>query len=120
MRQIESREIGPGQNESGGSRPDRSSLVDEVPSRTTIGLWRNGSASDSRLEGWAFESLWPHFLTVLYGFVGSWVSYVTHKPTNPQTHNPTKLRNNEPTNKEDRYYWRLWKWGNEKMREIIR
>jgi hypothetical protein len=26
------------------------------------GLWRNGSASDSRSEGWAFESLWPHFL----------------------------------------------------------
>ena len=24
------------------------------------GLWRNGSASDSRSEGWAFESLWPH------------------------------------------------------------
>ena len=25
-----------------------------------LGLWRNGSASDSRSEGWAFESLWPH------------------------------------------------------------
>ena len=25
------------------------------------GLWRNGSASDSRSDGWAFESLWPHF-----------------------------------------------------------
>ena len=25
------------------------------------GLWRNGSASDSRSEGWEFESLWPHF-----------------------------------------------------------
>ena len=24
------------------------------------GLWRNGSASDSRSEGWAFESLWAH------------------------------------------------------------
>ena len=24
------------------------------------GLWRNGSASDSRSEGWEFESLWPH------------------------------------------------------------
>ena len=23
------------------------------------GLWRNGSASDSRSEGWEFESLWP-------------------------------------------------------------
>jgi hypothetical protein len=29
---------------------------------STKGLWRNGSASDSRSEGWAFESLWPHFL----------------------------------------------------------
>ena len=27
------------------------------------GLWRNGSASDSRSEGWEFESLWPHFTT---------------------------------------------------------
>ena len=24
------------------------------------GPWRNGSASDSRSEGWEFESLWPH------------------------------------------------------------
>ena len=24
------------------------------------GLWRNGSASDSRLEGWEFGSVWPH------------------------------------------------------------
>ena len=24
-------------------------------------LWRNGSASDSRSDGWAFESLWLHF-----------------------------------------------------------
>ena len=28
----------------------------------TKGLWRNGSASDSRSEGWEFESLWPHHL----------------------------------------------------------
>ena len=27
------------------------------------GLWRNGSASDYRSEGWEFESLWPHFTT---------------------------------------------------------
>ena len=26
------------------------------------GVWRNGSASDSRSEGWEFESLCPHFL----------------------------------------------------------
>ena len=25
-----------------------------------MGLWRNGSASDSRSEGWEFECLWPH------------------------------------------------------------
>ena len=29
------------------------------------GLWRNGSASDSRSEGWAFESLWPHFAKLI-------------------------------------------------------
>ena len=28
----------------------------------TRGLWRNGSASDSRSEGWEFESLCPHLL----------------------------------------------------------
>ena len=26
----------------------------------SLGLWRNGSASDSRSEGWEFESLWLH------------------------------------------------------------
>ena len=25
-----------------------------------LGLWRSGSASDSRSEGWEIESLWPH------------------------------------------------------------
>ena len=29
----------------------------------TKGLWRNGSASDSRSDGWAFESLWPQLFT---------------------------------------------------------
>ena len=37
------------------------------------GLWRNGSASDSRSEGWEFESLWPHFsfrdAAVIQGFL---------------------------------------------------
>ncbi len=33
-------------------RPPRADAVHE-------GLWRNGSASDSRSEGWEFESLWP-------------------------------------------------------------
>jgi hypothetical protein len=27
------------------------------------GVWRNGSASDSRSEGWEFESLCPHFFS---------------------------------------------------------
>ena len=29
-----------------------------------LGVWRNGSASDSRSEGWEFESLCPHFWSV--------------------------------------------------------
>ena len=29
---------------------------------TPKGIWRNGSASDSRSEGWEFESLCPHVL----------------------------------------------------------
>ena len=33
-------------------------LAHQVPK----GLWRNGSASDSRSDGWAFESLWPQVL----------------------------------------------------------
>ena len=33
------------------------------------GLWRNGSASDSRSEGWEFESLWPH---VWYSPIETW------------------------------------------------
>ena len=35
--------------------------VSEAQIRGVAGLWRNGSASDSRSDGWAFESLWPHF-----------------------------------------------------------
>ena len=31
-----------------------------APIELPTGLWRNGSASDSRSEGWEFESLWPH------------------------------------------------------------
>ena len=35
------------------------------------GAWRNGSASDSRSEGWEFESLCPHFrmTSTVSGFV---------------------------------------------------
>ena len=28
--------------------------------RFSLGLWRSDSACDSRSQGWAFESLWPH------------------------------------------------------------
>ena len=31
---------------------------------SNTGVWRNGSASDSRSEGWEFESLCPHFVGV--------------------------------------------------------
>ena len=30
--------------------------------------WRNGSASDSRPEGWGFKSLWPHIYSILYKY----------------------------------------------------
>ena len=29
-----------------------------------LALWRNGSASDSRSDGWAFESLWRHLVLI--------------------------------------------------------
>jgi len=31
-----------------------------------VGAWRNGSASDSRSEGWVFESLRPHTFLFLF------------------------------------------------------
>ena len=31
-----------------------------MKSMISLGVWRNGSASDSRSEGWEFESLCPH------------------------------------------------------------
>ena len=34
------------------------------PPWVSTGVWRNGSASDSRSEGWEFESLCPHFFHV--------------------------------------------------------
>ena len=40
-------------------RPDVAILMQALAS--SAGLWRNGSASDSRSDGWAFESLWPQF-----------------------------------------------------------
>ena len=38
----------------------------------SAGLWRNGSASDSRSEGWEFESLWPHFQPLVAVIVWHW------------------------------------------------
>ena len=37
-----------------------------MKSMISLGVWRNGSASDSRSEGWEFESLCPHFLLVVF------------------------------------------------------
>ena len=44
---------------------ERSRIVCARPARCRdlfpqVGVWRNGSASDSRSEGWEFESLCPH------------------------------------------------------------
>lgn len=40
-----------------------SQIISAAPRTTlnSLGVWRNGSASDSRSEGWEFESLCPHF-----------------------------------------------------------
>ena len=40
--------------------PLRVTLVPQMLLHSS-GLWRNGSASDSRSDGWEFESLWPQF-----------------------------------------------------------
>ena len=37
-----------------------------MKSMISLGVWRNGSASDSRSEGWEFESLCPHFGQLLF------------------------------------------------------
>lgn len=34
--------------------------------RIAVGAWRNGSASDSRSEGWVFESLRPHTFLIFF------------------------------------------------------
>ena len=39
-------------------------------SSLTAGVWRNGSASDSRSEGWEFESLCPHFPFQVMSYCG--------------------------------------------------
>ena len=36
-------------------------VMQSSPPHEATGVWRNGSASDSRSEGWEFESLCPHF-----------------------------------------------------------
>ena len=47
---------------SGSAKTSKLQLPECVGSVQAVskGLWRNGSASDSRSEGWEFESLWPH------------------------------------------------------------
>ena len=41
-----------------------SDMLDAMRSQEgATGVWRNGSASDSRSEGWEFESLCPHIFT---------------------------------------------------------
>ena len=45
------------------SRPRANGCGDAMDGRSSRkGIWRNGSASDSRSEGWEFESLCPHML----------------------------------------------------------
>ena len=53
-----------------------------LPSHPT-GLWRNGSASDSRSEGWEFESLWPH-LYISWAFVLKHIERVTRDQRDAQ------------------------------------
>ena len=38
----------------------------------TSGVWRSGSASDSRSEGWEFESLCPHFSRTRFSCESLW------------------------------------------------
>ena len=52
------------------------------------GLWRNGSASDSRSEGWEFESLWPH----LFPFALSMSTHTENTKTYSKLKNPKNLR----------------------------
>ena len=40
------------------------STTARAPQHILTGVWRNGSASDSRSEGWEFESLCPQFLAM--------------------------------------------------------
>ena len=54
-----------------------------VGSSPTVGSpgaspWRNGSASDSRPEGWGFKSLWAHLL--YFGFAPMHKTPITHTP----------------------------------------
>ena len=56
--------IGPPRLTAALSQSRRSELLQCQPTscrRVIKGVWRNGSASDSRSEGWEFASLGPHF-----------------------------------------------------------
>ena len=59
------RRLEPQRKPSGSTATDlrcRTIPTELAPSHASA-RWRNGSASDSRSDGWAFESLWPHFIS---------------------------------------------------------
>ena len=55
-----------------------------VGSSPTVGAsrnpWRNGSASDSRPEGWGFKSLWAHLRILSFAADGQGASPITFTP----------------------------------------
>ena len=58
----------------------------------TTNPWRNGSASDSRPEGWGFKSLWVHsFLPFLFFFPRARASFLFFVSDLPETL-PPELR----------------------------
>ena len=70
----------------------------------STGVWRNGSASDSRSEGWEFESLCAHFAHTPYAvIVCHWVrtpSFDDNAAGEDRTHD---LRIMRPTRCQLRY-----------------
>ena len=46
----------------------------------TTNPWRNGSASDSRPEGWGFKSLWAHLRILSFAADGQGASPITFTP----------------------------------------
>ena len=60
-----------------------------MKSMISLGVWRNGSASDSRSEGWEFESLCPHFDQLLFDGRAVDVSSTDSQGGGAQVHTPT-------------------------------